>query len=138
MNPRRRSKGNGFTLLEVLVATVLLASVYVGVVALSSQSLRNLTRMEPHQTAMFHAREKMTQVLLLEELAPGSSTGAWEDGYRWEVQVSPNAYSPKPAPNSFALFDIRVAVFWSNAPDTKSYVLETTQWAKRVNPNASH
>ena len=138
MKPRRSSNMSGFTLLEVLISTVLLASVYVAVVALSSQSLRNLTRMQPHEMAMSHAREKMNQVLLLEELLPGTSAGTWQDGYRWEVRISPNVYSPKPAPNSFGLFDVRVAIFWGDAPTGKSYVLETTQWAKRVNPNASH
>lgn len=138
MKRRRSSNMSGFTLLEVLISTVLLASVYVGVVALSSQSLRNLTRMQPHELAMDHAREKINQVLLLEELLPGTSTGTWDDGYRWEVRIAPNFYTPKPAPGSFGLFDVRVAIFWGDAPTEKSYVLETTQWAKRVNPNASH
>ena len=142
MKRRRSSNMSGFTLLEVLISTVLLASVYVGVVALSSQSLRNLTRMQPHEMAMIHAREKMNQVLLLEELLPGISTGAWEDGYRWEARKSPNVYNPKPAPNSSGLFDVRVAVFWGDAPTQKSYVLETTvlettQSAKRARSNGS-
>jgi len=138
MNPRRSSKMRGFTLLEVLISTVLLASVYVAVVALSSQSLRNLTRMQPHKMAMVHAREEMNQVLLLEELQPGTSSGAWDDVYRWEVRTSISDYNPKLAPGSFGLFDVRVTVFWGEAPTGKSYVLETTQWAKRMNPNASH
>ena len=137
MKPRRSSNMSGFTLLEVLISTVLLSSVFVAVVALSSQSLRNLSRMQPHEAAMFYAREKLNQLLLLEELAPGTSAGTWEDGYRWEARISPNVYNPKSAPNSYGLFDIRVAVFWGDAAAEKSYVVETTQWAKRVTSNAS-
>lgn len=136
MKPRRHTNMGGFTLLEVLISTVLLSSVFVAVVALSSQSLRNLNHMQPHETAMVHAQEKLNQLLLLEELTPGASSGTWDDGYRWEVQISPNFYSPKSGPNDFALLDIHVAVFWGDAPGDRSYVLETTQWTKKVTPNA--
>lgn len=138
MKLRRSTNMSGFTLLEVLVSTVLFSSVFVAVVALSSQSLRNLERMHPHELALSHAREKMNQVLLLEELTPGISSGSWNDGYRWEVQISPNTYGPPKASLGYGLFDVRVAISWGDAPADKAYVLETTQWARKVVPNASH
>lgn len=58
----------GFTLLEVLVATAILGSVFVAALSLLTQSLRNIQRMEPHQQALLHAREKMNEVLLREEM----------------------------------------------------------------------
>lgn len=136
MKPQRLADMRGFTLIEVLVSTVLLASVFVAVVSLSSQSMRNLNKMQPHERAMSHAREKMNQLLLLEELQPGASWGSWEDGYRWEAVISPNTYSAKSSGPGYRLFNIRVVISWGTAPDDKIYVVETTQWAKRVTSNA--
>jgi prepilin-type N-terminal cleavage/methylation domain-containing protein len=137
MKPRRSANMRGFTLIEVLVSTVLLASVFVAVVSLSSQSLRNLSKMQPHERALSHAREKMNQLLLLEELQPGASSGSWEDGYRWEAVISSNTYSAKSSGAGYGLFNIRLLISWGLAPDDKTYVVETTQWAKRVASNAS-
>lgn len=133
----RSHRANGFTLLEVLVSTVLLSSVFVAVVALTSQSLRNVNRMQPHTLALNHAREKMNELLLAEQLAPGAYSGSWNDGYRWEVQVSSNSYSTQSDANAYGLFDIRVAIYWGELASEKSYILETTQWAKKVPTNAN-
>jgi general secretion pathway protein I len=137
MKPRLSANMQGFTLIEVLISTVLLASVFVAVVGLSSQSMRNLHKMEPHERALSHAREKMNQLLLLEELQPGTSSGSWEDGYRWEATISPNTYTAKSTGTGHALFNIRLVISWGLAPADRTYVVETTQWAKKATPNAS-
>ena len=136
MKPRRLANMRGFTLIEVLVSTVLLASVFVAVASLASQSMRNLNKMQPHERALSHAREKMNQLLLLEELQPGVSSGSWEDGCRWEAAISPNAYSSKSSGPGYGLFNIRVLISWGIAPAEKTYVVETTQWARKVSANA--
>ena len=138
MRPNGSAKMRGFTLVEVLVSTALLASVFVAVVSLSAQSLRNLLRLEPHEIALMHARERMNQFLLLEELQPGKSSGSWNDGYRWAAQISQNAIDARASDGDYQLLDIHVGIFWGNRPDEKSYILETTQWAKMVKQNASH
>jgi len=138
MKPRRLANMHGFTLIEVLISTVLLASVFVAVVGLSTQSMRNLNKMEPHERALSHAREKMNQLLLLEELQPGTALGSWEDGYRWEAVVSPNTYTDKLSGAGYALFNIRLVISWGVAPADRTYVVESTQWAKKATSNASH
>lgn len=137
MNRQRLANMRGFTLIEVLISTVLLASVFVAVLGLSSQSLRNLNRMEPHQRALSHAREKMNQLLLLEELQPGMTSGSWEDGYRWEAAVSPSRFNDKSTTAGYGLFDIRLVIHWGVAPSDRTYVVETTQWAKKVTSDAN-
>jgi prepilin-type N-terminal cleavage/methylation domain-containing protein len=127
----------GFTLVEVLVSTVLLASVFVAVVSLSSQSVRNLLRLQPHEIALLHAREKMNGVLLLEELQPGQFTGAWSDGYRWTVGIAQHTDDKKFANADFQLFDVQVVISWGDRLEEKHYALETRQWAKLVKQNAS-
>ena len=137
MKRHPKSACRGFTLLEVLVSTVLLATVFVAVVGLASQSLRNITRMKSQESALLHAREKMNEVLLLEELGPSSQTGEWRDGYRWQMQISPSAYNEQLQAGTNGLFDIRVVIRWGELQREKAYTVETTAWARKVDPNAS-
>ena len=137
MRPRGSAKMRGFTLVEVMVSTVLLASVFVAVVSLSSQSLHNLLRLEPHEIALVHARERMNGLLLLEELQPGQFAGSWNDGYRWTALIAQHANDTKSASADYQLFDIRVVISWGDRLEEKNYVLETRQWAKMVKQNAS-
>jgi len=133
----RKSACRGFTLLEVLVSTALLATVFVAVVGLASQSLRNITRMKSQESALLHAREKMNEVLLLEALGPSSQTGEWRDGYRWQMQISPSAYNDQLQDATNGLFDIRVVIGWGESGREKAYTVETTAWARKVDLNAS-
>src|SRR5271169_1528703 len=137
MKRQKRSACCGFTLLEVVVSTALLATVFVAVVGLASQSLRNITRMKPQESALLHAREKMNEVLLLEELAPGTQTGAWTDGYRWQMQISPSAYNSSLKDGKNELFDIRLVIRWGELEREKVYAVETTAWARTVDANAN-
>ena len=144
-----RHRQSGFTLLEVLIAAVLIGSVFVAVTSLMSQSLRNIDRMRPHEIAMMHAREKMNEELLRDELAPESTAGQWADGYRWSVEITPldfqevgqSTAAPQPvvpsvrkpnvtaAPGSNTLFRVRVHVAWGDRVDARTYDLDTMQWA---------
>jgi len=134
----KRANVRGFTLVEVLVSTVLLAGVFVAVVSLSSQSVRNLLRLQPHEIALQHAREKMNGVLLLEELQPGQSSGTWSDGYRWTVGIAQHTTDPKFKNADFQLFDVQVVISWGDRLQEKRYAIETTQWAKLGKQNATH
>ena len=134
----KQSNTRGFTLVEVLVSTVLLAGVFVAVVCLSSQSVRNLFRLQPQEIALQHAREKMNGVLLLEELQPGQSSGTWSDGYRWTVGIAQHTTDPKFKNADFQLFDVQVVISWGDRLQEKRYAIETTQWAKLGKQNATH
>ncbi len=144
----RRRRQAGFTLLEVLIAAVLIGSVFVAVVSLMSQSLRNIDRMRPHELALLRAREKMNEELLQDDLTPGSLAGEWKDGYRWRVDILPldftavgkSTAAPVPVspnadqtstirPGTKTLFRIKVAVTWGDRNDARSYEVETMQWA---------
>jgi prepilin-type N-terminal cleavage/methylation domain-containing protein len=137
MKRRISSPSSGFTLLEVLVSTVLLGTVVVAMLGLSSQSLRNIARMKPQEAALLHAREKMNEILLREELEPIVQSGRWNDGAAWQVQISPSGRDAQLQDQTFSLFQIRLIVSWMDADKTKTYTVETTEWARRVVPNAS-
>jgi len=136
-NPAR-----GFTLLEVLIAAVIMGTVFVACMGLLSQSLRNIERMKPHELALLHARDKMNEMLVREALRPDTTAGQWDDGYRWQAQVqveptsagAPPALPPQVAP---ALVRIRVQISWGQDGASKTYAVETLQWTK-VDPHAAN
>jgi type II secretion system protein I len=147
---------SGFTLLEVLIAAVLIGSVFVAVTSLMSQSLRNIDRMRPHEIAMMHAQEKMNEQLVRDELVPESTAGQWDDGYRWTVEITPldfeavgqSTAAPQPVvpsaktgnstvtAGSNTLFQVRVLVAWGDRADAKTYKLDTMQWAMWPTPKS--
>ena len=132
---RAKLGSRGFTLLEVLVASVLLASVFVAVMSVMSGSLRTLDRMGPHERALVYAREKMTEQLLRPQLAPERSSGQWSDGYRWRVEIAPLDAAAPAAGSAPSLFRVRVEIAWGEGQRAASYRLETTQLAQRAPEN---
>ena len=151
-----RKRQSGFTLLEVLIAAVLIGSVFVAVVSLMSQSLRNIDRMRPHELAILHAREKMNEELLRPELQPESLYGRWADGYRWRVDIAPLDFVaagkttapaepltrantktndvPQVQAGSHTLFQVKVQVSWGDQANVRTYDVQTMQWAKWMLP----
>ena len=137
MKRRKKSGCSGFTLLEVLVSTTLLATVFVAVTGLAAQSLRNITRMKSQESALLHAREKMNEVLLQEELEPGTRSGEWADGYRWQIEISPSAHNDQLPDRRNGLFDVRIVIRWGESEREKAYTVETTAWARGAEPSAT-
>ena len=130
----RRGKAKsekGFTLLEVLIAAMVLGAAFVAVMGLLSQSLRTVERMDPHQRALLHAREKMSEILLREELAAERTAGAWADGYRWEAEITPYELGGRGQSTGYDLFRVRLQVSWGAPDRPKTYAVETVQWAAR-------
>lgn len=101
----------GFTLLEVLVATTILALAVVALMQLSSQGLRLLHQADHYQQAVMLA-DRVARVAAVE--AEGVESGQ-EGRFRWERRVRlvpvPVELAPGtgPAPRLYAL---SVAVRW--------------------------
>jgi general secretion pathway protein I len=74
---------NGFTLLETLVAMMILSVALVVIFQLFSEALNTGHISESHTRAVWHAREKMDELLLYETLSQEIQEGDFEDGYRW-------------------------------------------------------
>ena len=80
----------GFTLLEVLVAFVLLSSVLGVVMQLNAQALDGTVRAGDRQRALMLAQSELDRILAHRELVPGQTQGVFDtDGMRWEANVSP-------------------------------------------------
>ncbi|TCK08764.1 type IV pilus modification PilV family protein [Marinobacterium mangrovicola] len=117
MNAKRdvRPEG-GLTLLEVLVAFVLLASILGVVLNLNSLALDSTTRAADRQQALLLAQSQLDRVLARRELRLGRETGRFDDErYEWELRVRrfdfPD-WDPSLESNTAEPYEIEISVFW--------------------------
>ena len=83
-----KSSSAGFTLIEVLIATTLLAVGIALSVSLIGKSLGNIKRIEARTRIVDHANSVMELTLLDPEIRePGSFDGDFEDGTRWTMRI---------------------------------------------------
>lgn len=115
----------GFTLIEVVVAFVLLSVVLVTGFEIFSQGLRRAGELDDYSRALVIAQAKLAAVGTEQKYEEGQSQGATEDGrFRWAVQVQRSdegTGQPGQPPNSaYQLFRVEVRVEW-NGVDTRTH-----------------
>ena len=85
----RRSRVAGFSLLEVLVAFVILALVATALFRLFSGSLGNAVAAEEWSRALIVAESRLAQAAAAQPLREVGARGAEDDGrIRWETKVA--------------------------------------------------
>ena len=98
----------GFTLLEVMVAVMILGFVLVSLLGLKNRSMEDVLLAERITQATLLAKRVMTETLLTRPLLPLEEEGAFEDeefkGYGWKKIIAP---TPLPS-----VMEVRVAVLW--------------------------
>src|SRR3954469_14783236 len=93
--PRRREAG--FTLVEIVVAFVLLALVLSTGFEIFSSGLRRAGELEDQSRAIVIAQSRLAAAGLEQPLAEGTAQGESEDGrFHWIVTVSPSAEGQPP------------------------------------------
>jgi len=113
---RLRRRARGFTLLEVLVAFVLLAAMLGVVMNLNALALDTTARAAERQEALLLAQSRLERVLALRELRQGRETGRFEDErFEWEVRVRRFEFpdSDGALEDSIAEpYEIEISVYW--------------------------
>jgi general secretion pathway protein I len=124
--------GGGFTLIETLVAVMVLAISLVVILQLFSGGLKANQVSSDYLYGIFHAKEKMEEVLLSSTLVPGTSSGEFDDGYGWVVVVDPVAVEEEVETRMpFDAFNIWVDVSWKNGERSRHFEIYTTALAQR-------
>lgn len=114
--PRDNGASRGFTLLEVLVALVILGVALVGLLSAQSAAVRLRSQAEQMTLATFLLERRMTDIELAGFPEVGTKEGDFgEDypGYAWQTTVSDSPFS---APPQVRVREVRVAVLWSAGP----------------------
>ncbi len=121
----------GFTLLEMMVATVIMGIAVVGLLSGISSSMRNAGRLTDYDRAVLLARAKMDELLLDRHMPKmitvggnfdPALTGGTECG--WQARVAPFEMPPNPAPGSLVLERLELEVWWMSGPERRALTLE--------------
>ena len=94
----RASASRGFTLLEVLLAFVLLGAAMGLLIAMLSNGLRQVRQAQDETEATLHAQSLLDQIGVLEAIVPVRRQGEFDRGrYRYELEVT-EFRDPMPVP----------------------------------------
>ena len=103
----------GFSLLELLVAFTLLATLFGTLLQIFSDGLHAARAGERSTRAVVMAQSRLATLGVEQPLRFGVSSGAMRDGYHWRVTVSPYLDDQLPAPRGMLTpLAVTVEVFW--------------------------
>ena len=121
----------GFTLLEVLVATLLMAIAVVGLLSSLTTSLRNAARLTDYDRAAMLARRKMDELLLVPRL-PRHQTieGLWDPSVAgemrggWRAQLTPFERVPGATVGSLGLDRLELEIWWMSGEQRRTFLID--------------
>lgn len=121
----------GFTLIEILVAMVILTLCLVVIMELFSESLKGGRVSQEYIQAVFHAREKMEEILIAPELSVGSMEGRFPDSTLWKVEITPFEEDESAMlAGSVRLFRVALEVKWKQGRRQRDITLKTLTMAR--------
>ena len=121
----------GFTLLEMIVATVILAVAIVGLLSGISGAMRNAARLTVYDRVVQLARLQMNNLLLDSRLRRGTVangefdpalTGGAEAG--WRARASSFEMPPSPGAGQPSLQRIELEIWWMSGAERRTFTLE--------------
>ena len=136
-----RKSNRGFSLLEVLVAFVILALVLGVLMQIFSGGLRNASRAGEYQHAVLLGQSKLASVGIETPLKEGESNGEFDGTYRWQVSIRPyldsrgqaDEQTGLPAPIlPVTLMEVEIQVLWGDIEQPRSVSLQTLRLTNRV------
>ena len=121
--------------MESLVAISIMAISLVMILQLFSGGLKSSRLSGEYTRSIFHAREKMEEILLAEELTDGILEGEFEDGFRWKAEIllpKPEEEEEGDAELPFKTFGISVDIMWDVGGREKHFEISTMKIAQEL------
>jgi prepilin-type N-terminal cleavage/methylation domain-containing protein len=131
VRPSLKKEQRGFTLLEALVATMIMGVAVAGMLDALAASSRNVTRLTQADRAVILARTKMDELLVNDTLirkvdlggqfTPAES-GAMTAG--WRARVTPVEAAPEATDRNWVIDRIELEIWWMDGTTRHSFSLE--------------
>jgi general secretion pathway protein I len=126
------ARARGFTLLEILVAFVVIGVLGGAMLQLFQGSLRNVALSAEYTEAALLARSKLAEFEARGTLRAGVEEGEAGQGYRWRAELVPyfperdveSAQEAQPESPLEAL-RLTLTMSWGDDAETRDYVVET-------------
>lgn len=115
----------GFTLLEVLVATTIMAIAVVTLLGGISTSMRNASRLTGYDQAVMRARSKMDEIIVNHRIPSNAVIeDKYDEGSGWQVRITPfETLQGSPAGQPL-LERIQLEIWWTEGGQRHSFPLE--------------
>lgn len=131
----------GFTLLEVLLAVVILGVSLTSILLQFQTALHAGSISQDRTNAVIYAKEKLESLKIEDELSESSQSGVLESGYEWETEVSLYEYEDQADDISYEdlrheTYKLRATVKWNSGINKRQVELITLktvtrkEWAK--------
>ena len=138
-NPESNSLKNeqGFSLLEVVVALMIMAGGFLAVLNLFSGSVRSIDFSGQYLKAVTLANSKMNE-LEIQNFTVDDSSGNFknEENYRWEIDISPYDSDLNNKESGIQLQKILLKVLWNDDGHTRNIELATLRLEGQTYPVA--
>jgi general secretion pathway protein I len=119
----RFPRADGFSLLEVIAAILLLAIAFAALMQVAGGSMALSGHAGEASKAAMWAQSKLDGITVIEPLREGSSEGQFDTQYRWRLKVSPwagGATVADASATSIQLYRVDLDVFWGNGRRERS------------------
>jgi general secretion pathway protein I len=127
-----QARRRGFTLIEILVALVILTVALGALLQLFSTGMRSASSAEARTIAVLLAQSRLAALGVETPLEPGESDGAWDERYRWTATI--DAYEDEATiadedAAGLVPFRVSVTVSWDEPPRGGSVTLTSLRLA---------
>jgi general secretion pathway protein I len=125
----RAKHQQGFSLIEILVAFMILAMSLTVIFRIFSGGLRNVALSEDYAQAVLVAESQLSVTGISEPLEPGVTSGVWEDRFHWQRTVE--HYQPwaqdRELTASLRGYFVTVQVDWEHAGRNRQVSLSSVR-----------
>ena len=129
---------NGFTLLEVLIAVMILGLSVTVILQQFSVALHAGVKTQEVVLAMFHAREKLEEMKIKKEIEETSEAGSFDDGYAWQTGIVAFKYGEEHGEEDvydrlkYETFLLKATILWGMGDRNRQVSLSTLRTVKKT------